>query len=102
MTALESELRRHRRTNMTRPATVSRAGHTLAATLKNVSIGGVLLLTDVPFSTGSELEVVLMLPEELGQQSSESACYHGRVVRVGERSGQFAIAAQIQEIGNPV
>jgi hypothetical protein len=99
MAALEFELRRqHERISVTAPATLSADGHTLGATIKDVSFGGVFLFSDAPFSAGAEVEIVLMLPKELGLPASKMVRCHGRVVRVEGSSGQFGIAAQIMSI----
>ncbi|MBZ5566910.1 MAG: PilZ domain-containing protein [Acidobacteriia bacterium] len=99
MAALESELRRqHERVSVTGPAALSADGHTIGATIKDVSLGGVFLFSDAPFSEGAEVEIVLMLPKELGLECNRMVRCHGRVVRVEGAAGQFGIAAQIERI----
>ncbi|MBZ5567027.1 MAG: PilZ domain-containing protein [Acidobacteriia bacterium] len=92
--------RRHERINVTLPATVSAEGHTLAATTKDVSIGGLFLFTDTPFQAGKDIEIVLMLPKELGLPTSEMVCCHGKVVRVEMSGGRCGIAATIERIAD--
>ncbi|MGI9103850.1 MAG: PilZ domain-containing protein [Terriglobales bacterium] len=92
--------RRHERISHTVPATVKVGEHTLAGTTKDISVGGLFLFTDVPFRAGSDIEVVLMLPKELGLEKSQMVCCHGRIVRVETSAGQCGIAAEIERIAN--
>lgn len=92
--------RRHDRINFSVPATVTAEGHTLAASTKDVSLGGLFLFTDAPFQAGSDIEIVLMLPQELGLPSSEMVCCRGTVVRVEIAAGRCGIAARIDHIAN--
>ncbi len=98
--AKEDSRRRHQRISHTVPATVKVGDHTLAGTTKDISVGGLFLFTDVPFRAGSEIEVVMMLPKELGLEQSQMVCCHGRIVRVETSAGQCGIAAQIEKIAN--
>jgi hypothetical protein len=99
MTRTEVDSRRRmERIPASGPATISHEGGSLAATLRDVSIGGVFLFTDVPFRAGAEIQVVLMLPRELGLESSQMVCCHGKIIRVEEHAGQYGIAAQIERI----
>ena len=92
--------RRHERIKVTVPATVSVEGHTLAATTKDISVGGLFLFTDVPFQAGKDIEIVLMLPKELGLPASAMVCCHGKVVRVEMSGGRCGIAATIERIAD--
>ena len=98
MTMSPSEMRRHWRFQGTKPATVSRGGRQLAATLKNVSVGGVFFLTDVRYPIGSDIEVYLTMPEELGALSAQIARCQAKVVRVEDYVGEYGIAAEIYEL----
>jgi hypothetical protein len=89
------EMRRYWRFQETKPATVSSGGRRLAATVKNVSVGGLFLLTDVRYPVGADIEVLLNMPEQLGVLSSQTARCQARVVRVEDYSGEYGIAAQI-------
>lgn len=90
-----SEMRRYWRYHGTKPATVSSGGRILAATLKNVSVGGIFFLADVRYPLGSEIEVYLNIPEELGVLSTQTARCQAKVVRVEDYLGEYGIAAQI-------
>jgi Tfp pilus assembly protein PilZ len=92
--------RRHERVSVSAPATVTSEGHTVAASMKDVSVGGLFLFTDIPFQAGSEIEVVLMLPRELGLPISEMVCCRGTVVRVEVAAGRCGIAAKIDRIAD--
>lgn len=92
--------RRHERIPIAVPATVRAQGHTLAASTRDISIGGLFLFTDAPFQPGAEIEIVLMLPRELGLPSSEMVCCHGTVVRVEVEAGRCGVAATIDRIAD--
>ena len=92
--------RRHERISVKAPATVSADGHTLAASIKDISIGGLFLFTDAPFQAGKDIEIILMLPKEFGLPSSEMVCCHGKVVRVETSGGRCGIAATIERIAD--
>lgn len=71
--------RRYERHVMVAPATIKAGGHTLAATTRDVSLGGLSIVTDAALREGTDIEVVLMLPKELGLSASEMVCCHGRL-----------------------
>jgi hypothetical protein len=88
--------RRHKRHEMAAPATIRAGGHTLAATTKDISLGGLFMFTDAALRDGTDIEVVLMLPKELGLSASEMVCCHGKIVRTEIMGGQYGIAATIE------
>lgn len=49
----------------------------------------------VHFEVGSEIDVVIALPEELGSPLSGMVCCHARVVRSDFGVSQIGVAAQI-------
>ncbi len=92
--------RRHNRIPKAIPAMITVGQHTVAATTKDVSIGGMFLFTDVLLRQGADLDIVLMLPKEVGLPESRMVCCHGRIVRVEISRGQHGLAAQIESIAN--
>ena len=88
--------RKYKRHKTTTPATIRAGEHTLAATTRDISLGGLFIFTDAALREGSEIEVVLMLPKELGLPSSEMVCCHGKIVRSETIDGQQGIAATIE------
>jgi hypothetical protein len=88
--------RRYERHEMAAPATIRAGGHTLAATTKDISLGGVFIVTDAALREGTDIEVVLMLPKELGLSAREMVCCHGKIVRSKIKDGQHGIAAKIE------
>jgi PilZ domain-containing protein len=90
--------REHQRIHLVVPATVRGEGHTLAASTRDISEGGLFLFTDAPFQAGADIEIVLMLPRELGLAAGEMVCCHGTVVRVEVEAGRCGIAAKIERI----
>jgi PilZ domain len=81
---------------MAAPAIIRAGGHTLAATTRDVSLGGVFMVTDAALREGTDIEVVLMLPKELGLSASEMVCCYGKIVRTETIKGQYGIAAKIE------
>lgn len=92
--------RKHKRINVAVPATVTSQGHTLAASTKDISVGGLFLFTDAAFQPGADVEIVLMLPHELGLPANDMVCCHGKVVRVEMSGGHYGIAASIERMSN--
>ena len=92
---LTTTKRKYKRHKMTTPATIRAGGHTLAATTRDVSLGGLFIFTDAALREGSEIEIVLMLPKELGLPASEMVCCHGKIVRSETIDGQQGVAVTI-------
>ena len=92
-----STRRRHQRIKLTVPATVKVGTHTVAASTKDISVGGMFVFTDTPFREGSDIEIVLMLPKELGFPASDMVCCHGKIVRSEVSPGLYGIAASIEQ-----
>jgi hypothetical protein len=75
------------------------AGHT-----RDLSMSGIFLYTDTQIRQGSELEMVLMLPPELGRGKKQWVCCQAVVVRVEKSGGQgteqegFGVAADIRNM----
>ena len=90
--------RLYERVRTVAPATVRAGGHTLAATTRDVGIGGVFIFTDAPLPEGSDIEVVLILPKEFGPSFSGIVRCHGKIVRTEFIDGQHGIAAKIELI----
>ena len=69
----------------------------VSAVTRDLSMGGVFLYTDRRITEGSKLEIVLILPAELGLGDKQWACCQARVVRV-EDGDQFGVAAAIDRL----
>ena len=80
------------------PATIRASGHTLAAATRDVSLGGVFIVTDVALREGSDMEIVLMLPKGLGLPVGGMVCCHGKIVRTETIEGQYGVAVQIDRL----
>jgi hypothetical protein len=101
MAALQSgSRRRYERIPTTSPATVYAGRRAVAATVKNISLGGVFLFTDAPFNVGRQIDIVLILPKELSPPFSRLVCCHTSIVRVERSSGQFGLAAEVESIAD--
>jgi c-di-GMP-binding flagellar brake protein YcgR len=71
----------------------------ISAVTRDLSAGGVFLYTDKRITQGSKLEVVLILPRELGFGERQWACCQASVVRVEEGKGdRFGVAATIDRL----
>jgi len=81
------------------PATVKSkdAEAEVAAVTRDLSMGGVFLYTDRRITEGSKLEIVLILPAELGLGEKQWACCQASVVRV-EDGKRFGVAATIDRM----
>jgi hypothetical protein len=69
----------------------------VAAVTRDLSMGGVFLYTDRQVTEGSKLEIVLILPAELGLGEKQWACCQASVVRV-EDGDRFGVAAKIDRL----
>ncbi len=70
----------------------------VSAVTRDLSMGGVFLYTDRRITEGSKLEIVLILPAELGLGEKQWACCQASVVRVEDGKGQFGVAAIIDRL----
>jgi hypothetical protein len=96
VTDFKSKERRNRqRIRFEGPATVTTGQHSIAASTKDISDRGLFFFTDARFELGSEIDMVIMLPEEVGLPLSGMVCCHGRIVRSDSGSGQYGVAAEI-------
>ena len=92
------ERRDHQRIRFQAPATVTGGQHSIAASTKDITDRGLFLFTDARFEIGSEIDVLITLPEEVGLMVSGMVCCHGRVVRSNSGSGQYGVAVQIDRL----
>src|ERR1700751_483319 len=79
------------------PATVRSKETEVSAVTRDLSMGGVFLYTDQRITEGSKLEIVLILPAELGLGEKQWACCHASVIRV-EDGQRFGVAATIDRM----
>jgi len=71
----------------------------ISAVTRDLSVGGVFLYTDKRITEGSKLEVVLILPAELGFGEKQWACCQASVLRIEDGEGQkFGVAASIDRL----
>ena len=82
------------------PATIMTGQHSVAASTKDISDRGLFFFTDARVEPGSEIDIVLTLPEEVGLPLSGMVCCHGRVVRSNSASGQYGVAVQIDRLAS--
>ena len=69
-----------------------------AAVTRDLSMGGIFLYTDQQIAEGSKLEIVLILPAELGFGEKQWACCQASVVRVEDGESKFGVAARIDRL----
>jgi c-di-GMP-binding flagellar brake protein YcgR len=75
-----------------------------AGQTRDLSAGGIFLYTDRQISQGSELELVLILPAELGQGKRQWVCCQAVVVRVEDQEDgdkedrRFGVAASVRSM----
>ncbi len=91
---MNDERRRQPRVSINAPATISVAEHKLAATAKNLSERGLFCITDAGLDVGSEIDIVLAVPEDAGLPVSGILCCRGRIARVERGEGNFGIGVE--------
>jgi hypothetical protein len=89
------ERRSHERVRYESPATVTAGQHSIAASTKDITDRGLFFFTDARVEPGSEIDIVLMLPEEVKLPLSGMVCCRGRVVRSDSGRGQYGVAVEI-------
>ena len=97
MPATSQDQRAKRRVKTKVRATVKAATKNVTAETRDISTGGMFLYADDSFQVGSEIQIVLMLPRELGLVTDRMVCCHATVLRVEEpnQEGKKGIAAVI-------
>jgi hypothetical protein len=97
----KTDKRARPRLAVTVPATVKN-GETAqehAAVTRDLSMGGIFLYTTQHIAEGSKLEIVLILPAELGFGEKQWACCQASVLRVeGDVGSKFGVAARIDRL----
>jgi len=96
----KSERRSSDRISKTLPARVRSgpAAPEFSATTRDLSQGGIFLYTDAEVKAGSDVELVLVLPEELTGGEKCWVCCQASVVRVEPNGSQFGVAARIKRM----
>lgn len=92
------ERRDHPRISYQAPATVTDGQHSIAASTKDITDRGLFFFTDARFEVGSEIDIILTLPDQVGLPASGMVCCHGRVVRSDSGSGQYGVAVEIDRL----
>jgi hypothetical protein len=80
----------------TRVRTQQGTDHT--AQTRDVSANGIFLYTQSRIETGTDVELVLILPPELTSGEKCWVCCQATVVRVEEDGVEFGVAAQIRRM----
>jgi hypothetical protein len=101
MPEISADKRSRKRIAARVPATIKHKETALehSAVTRDLSMGGVFLYTDAQIEQGSKLEIVLILPAELGFGEKQWACCEASVIRVEGKSGrQLGVAATIDRL----
>ena len=100
MTNERSERRSGRRISVETPVKVRRSDGTEASCLtRDLSSNGIFLYSEAGMAEGSKLELVVMLPADLGLGAGGWALCQASVVRVERATGQkVGIAATLDRI----
>lgn len=101
MSESKTDKRARSRIPVSVPATVrsKETADKVSAVTRDLSVGGVFLYTDRRITEGSKLEIVLILPAELGLGEKQWACCQASVVRIEDGEGrQFGVAATIDRL----
>lgn len=96
----KQEKRTRARLTLTVPAKVKNGdtAQEQPAVTRDLSMGGIFLYTDQHIAEGSKLEIVLILPAELGFGEKQWACCQASVVRVEDGENKFGVAARIDRL----
>ena len=96
----KQEKRTQARLTLSIPANVKNSDppETHAAVTRDLSMSGIFLYTDQQIAEGSKLEIVLILPAELGLGEKQWACCQASVVRVEDGENKFGVAARIDRL----
>jgi len=86
------EKRGEQRVRLEVTASVTAGHHTIAASTKDVSSRGLFFFTDARLELGREVDVITVLPEDVGLPLSGLVCCHGCVVRSRPTGGQYGVA----------
>jgi hypothetical protein len=89
------ERRGQQRIHFEAPATVTAGQHSIAASTKDATNRGLFFFADARLELDSEIDIVIMLPEEVGLPLGGMVCCHGRVVRADSAGGRHGFAVQI-------
>ena len=97
MLAPQQEHRGKRRIKTKVRATVKANSRSVLGETRDISSGGMFLYADGTFEVGSEIQIVLMLPRELGLCTGRMVCCHATVLRIESTAadGRQGIAAVI-------
>ena len=94
-----AERREARRFNMNLPMRVlpeGAKGGELNASTRDVSYRGLYFLADSKFKVGTEIDFVIILPQQVTQSGDVNIHCHGEIVRVEpSENGRVGIAAKI-------
>ena len=95
-----SDRREARRFAMNLPVRVlarDSGGAELKANTRDVSYRGLYFLSEAKFESGSEIDFILTLPQQMISAGDVNIRCHGRVVRVeSNENGQMGVAARIE------
>lgn len=100
MTTEQSERRSGRRLSVETPVTVRKSdGSETSGLTRDLSSNGIFLYSEAAMAAGSKLELVVMLPPELGVGPGGWALCQASVVRVEQAGGKgVGIAATLDRI----
>lgn len=97
--ARHRERRRESRIRFHSTATVADGQREVTASTADISSRGLFLFVDQSFREASEIDVVLMLPEDLNLPLAGMVCCHGSVVRVEPSGGgKYGVAVRIDRM----
>lgn len=95
---LNKEKFRRYRVPSSGPITIKHNGQTVPATLNNVSLGGAFFFTDAELQAGERVELVLILPRDIGLPDDQRVLCQGRIVRVEPRAGTIGFATEFERM----
>jgi hypothetical protein len=92
------ERRRRQRIPFKAPAAITTGQRAIGASTKDITDRGLFFFADARLELGSEIDILITLPEEVGLPVSGMVCCHGRVVRSDFAGRQYGFAVQIDRL----
>lgn len=82
------------------PATIRfPSGGGVTVETRDLSTHGAFFFTPAKLESGSQIEIILMMPAEVTGNGAHWVCCRGEIVRVEESGeGRFGIAAELHEV----
>ncbi|MGI9104032.1 MAG: PilZ domain-containing protein [Terriglobales bacterium] len=93
-----NERRQQPRIPLDARATIARAEQKIAASTKDISERGLFFFSEARIEVGSDIDILLMVPEDIGLPINGMVCCHGRIVRMAPAGEQYGMGMEIDGV----